>query len=97
MSNPIQIKLNQRLIRELSQPIFEGEIHGGAFVQIAYTVQTLNRKMELSIFNSGAAFCHHRQKKRWSKSYFPPNPRAALSKTTRARFLTPVTPNSRHK
>jgi hypothetical protein len=58
-------------IRELSQPIFEGEIHRGAFVQIVYAVHKLNRKIESSISNSGATFCYHRQKKRWSKSFFP--------------------------
>ena len=55
--NPIQIQKSllpvgdvTDFIKELSQPIFKGEVHLGTFVQIAYDVRTLSRKTGVQHF-----------------------------------------------
>jgi len=95
--NPIQIQKSllpvgdvTDFIKELSQPIFKGEVHPGTFVQIAYDVRTLSRKTESSISNSGAAFRYHGQK-RFSRSPFPQT-KSRIIQHHPCRFLIPTTP-----
>jgi hypothetical protein len=81
-------------IRELSQPIFEGEIHRGAFVQIVYAVHKLNRKIESRISNSSVTI----DRRNVGRShFFPPKPKSRIIQNHPCRFLIHITPNSRQK